>query len=120
MAVLAFEVAHGEVESIERRYRAKHPGLLVNPATPSTQTYSDDGFKILDVFAYYKGEVSVDSSPSMSLFLSRFDARCLCSCGARDPGSRVYGFLRVPVFDSRPLRPQTPKTTVSRLPGHVS
>jgi len=57
IAVLAFGVASGTVEAIEARYRAKHPELLVREEGSAIAEYPAEGFKILDVFAYYTGEV---------------------------------------------------------------
>ena len=50
--MLAFEVTQGGVATIEAKYRAKHPTLL-----PETPTHEYPGFKILEVYAYYKGEI---------------------------------------------------------------
>eukprot|EP00037_Helgoeca_nana_P005620 m.52858 g.52858 ORF g.52858 m.52858 type:complete len:679 (-) comp16589_c0_seq1:274-2310(-) len=98
VAVLAFEVAHGEVESIERRYRAKHPGLLVNPATPSTQTYSDDGFKILDVFAYYKGEAGSDPDHGTVIRFVQRDAKATLFLPGLEPVAADFCGTYAPAY----------------------
>lgn len=54
MAVLGFSVPAGGVETVRAAYAAKHPKLLV-PGSPRTY----DGMKMLEVFAYYKGDVKV-------------------------------------------------------------
>ena len=53
IAVLAFEVTSGTIDTIYKRYMEMHPKLV----TPQgVQTYSD-GTKVLEVYAYYQGDV---------------------------------------------------------------
>ena len=53
IAVLAFEVTSGSIDTIYKRYMEMHPKLV----TPQgVQTYSD-GTKVLEVYAYYQGDV---------------------------------------------------------------
>lgn len=53
IAVLAFEVTSGSIDIIYKRYMEMHPKLV----TPQgVQTYSD-GTKVLEVYAYYQGDV---------------------------------------------------------------
>lgn len=49
--VLGFDVQPGGVDLIHARYLEKHPELLV-PGTP----HEYEGFRVLEAFAYYKGE----------------------------------------------------------------
>ena len=55
--MLAFEVSAGKIDAIEARYRSKHPALLVRQESPSVVEYPSEGFRVLDVYAYYRGEV---------------------------------------------------------------
>ena len=53
IAVLAFEVTSGSIDTIHNRYMEMHPKLV----TPQgIQTY-EDGTKVLEVYAYYQGDV---------------------------------------------------------------
>jgi len=51
-AVLAFNVAPGGLEIIRNRYAHMHPKLLLHDVPKEY-----NGFKVLDVFAYYQGEI---------------------------------------------------------------
>jgi len=84
IAVLAFGVASGTVEAIEARYRAKHPELLVREEGSAIAEYPAEGFKILDVFAYYTGEVG-ESEPDRGTVL-RFVQRTPGVASAFLPG----------------------------------
>ena len=67
IAVLAFEVTSGSIDTIQRQYAAMHPKLLIKTNngdckknTNTLRSYEDeDGciIKILEVYAYYQGEV---------------------------------------------------------------
>ena len=58
IAVLAFEVTSGSIDTIHKRYMVMHPKLV----TPQgVQTYSD-GTKVLEVYAYYQGDVRVSEA----------------------------------------------------------
>jgi len=71
IAVLAFEVDEGGIETIRARYAAKHPTLIV-PGAPFV--YENAGnFKILEVYAYYKGDVL--ASPADTGTVLRFIER---------------------------------------------
>ena len=53
IAVLAFEVTSGSIDTIYKRYMEMHPKLV----TPQgIQTY-EDGTKVVEVYAYYQGDV---------------------------------------------------------------
>ena len=51
VAVLGFEVAHGDLDGVLQRYRTLHPKLLQG----EPREYAD-GVRVLDVLAYYAGE----------------------------------------------------------------
>jgi hypothetical protein len=57
VAVLGFEVAHGDLDGVLQRYRTLHPKLLL--AAP--REYSG-GVRVLDVLAYYTGEKGVSAA----------------------------------------------------------
>jgi hypothetical protein len=59
ISVLCFEVEEGDCELILGRYSAKHPKLVVPGAMPYTYA---DGFKVIEVYAYYKGECVVSDA----------------------------------------------------------
>lgn len=52
IGVLGFEMERGELDLVQARYEAHHPKLLVAPP----HVYPD-GTRVLDVYAYYRGEV---------------------------------------------------------------
>lgn len=52
VAVLGFAVSPGGMDEIYRKYRELHPKLLLSPSPRVCE-----GAKILEVFAYYKGEI---------------------------------------------------------------
>jgi len=52
IAVLGFSVSPGGIDQIFRKYKELHPKLLLSP---SPQVY--EGAKLLEVFAYYRGEM---------------------------------------------------------------
>ena len=53
IAVLAFEVTSGSIDTIYNRYMEMHPKLVTPKAI---ETYEDDT-KVLEVYAYYQGDV---------------------------------------------------------------
>ena len=53
IAVLAFEVTSGSIDTLHNRYMEMHPKLVTSQGI---QTY-EDGTKVLEVYAYYKGDV---------------------------------------------------------------
>jgi hypothetical protein len=55
IAVLAFEVGHQCLEGIFRRYAEKHPELVPKEFKNGPVEYNNEA-RILEVFAYYKGE----------------------------------------------------------------
>jgi len=59
IAVLGFEVAPGDLETVLTRYKRMHPKLL---ASSSIMEYPADGFRLLEVFAYYKGAKQVSDA----------------------------------------------------------
>jgi len=63
IAVLGFAMQAGGVEQLHARYRERHPKLLL------TQTPDEyDGTKVLEVYAYYKGErATTDADPATVL-----------------------------------------------------
>ena len=58
IAVLSFEVHPGDANRILERYRVMHPKLL--PYSDALHDY--DGTRVLDVYAYYLGEVRVSDA----------------------------------------------------------
>ena len=63
ISVLGFELRDGELEVVRARYEAYHPKLLAAPP----HEYAD-GTRILEVFAYYRGEVGAsDADPGTLL-----------------------------------------------------
>jgi 4-hydroxyphenylpyruvate dioxygenase-like putative hemolysin len=71
IAVLGFEVDDGGIETIRARYASKHPSLIV-PGAPFVYAKSGN-FKILEVYAYYKGDVL--TSPADTGTILRFIER---------------------------------------------
>lgn len=64
VGVLAFEVAKGDIDAIQASYTEKHPKLLV----PGSPVSYDGDARVLEVYAYYKGEKSVsDADPGTIL-----------------------------------------------------
>jgi len=57
VAVLGFAVSPGGVDEIFRKYEELHPKLLLSPAP---QVY--EGAKILEVFAYYQGDIQTSDA----------------------------------------------------------
>jgi len=82
VAVLGFEVAHGDLDGVLQRYRTLHPKLLL--AEP--REYAD-GVRVLDVLAYYAGEKGESEADTGTVI--RFVERS----GAADEGS---GHLPLP------------------------
>jgi len=82
VAVLGFEVAHGDLDGVLQRYRTLHPKLLL--AEP--REYAD-GVRVLDVLAYYAGEKGESEADPGTVI--RFVERS----GAADEGS---GHLPLP------------------------
>jgi len=62
IAVLGFSVASGGLENIFQNYKALHPKLLHD-----AQPRELDGAKVLEVYAYYKGEKSVSDADEGTL-----------------------------------------------------
>ena len=59
IAVLAFEVTSGNIETIRTNYEVKHPALLPPNALTTYRDGAGTTTQVLEVFAYYKGEVKV-------------------------------------------------------------
>ena len=57
VAVLGFETTDGELEAIRARYEVAHPKLVVAPP----RVY-EDGTRVFDVFAYYRGEAAISEA----------------------------------------------------------
>ena len=57
IGVLGFEVGPGELARVHARYEAHHPTLIKAPPLAYT-----DGTRVLDVFAYYRGESGVSEA----------------------------------------------------------
>jgi len=57
VAVLAFQVAKGDIDAIQKSYTEGHPNLL----TPQGPLAYADGTRILEVYAYYQGLTGKDS-----------------------------------------------------------
>ena len=83
VAVLGFEVAHGDLDGVLQRYRTLHPKLLL--AAP--REYGG-GVRVLDALAYYTGEKGVSEADAGTVI--RFVER---SSAAADDGS---GHLPLP------------------------
>ena len=83
VAVLGFEVAHGDLDDVLQRYRTLHPKLLL--AAP--REYGG-GVRVLDVLAYYTGEKGVSEADTGTVI--RFVERS--SAAAAD----VSGHLPLP------------------------
>ena len=74
VAVLAFELAHGDLDKVLARYEEQHPKLIVAPP----RKYQC-GTRVLDVFAYYTGDkCTSDADPGT---LIRFVER-IGGCGS--------------------------------------
>lgn len=58
IAVLAFEVTDGDIDSLFQRYQALHPDLITADFESGAVKYEEDGTetKILEVYSYYKNE----------------------------------------------------------------
>jgi 4-hydroxyphenylpyruvate dioxygenase-like putative hemolysin len=58
IAVLAFQVTGGEIDSLHQNYQALHPDLLTEDCHAGVITYAEDGIvtKVLEVYSYYKNE----------------------------------------------------------------
>ena len=54
IAVLAFSVSSGTIETLHQRYLDLHPNLLVEEYSNDVKTYSS--CKVLEVYSYYKGD----------------------------------------------------------------
>ena len=82
VAVLGFELEPGELALVQERYEALHPKLVVAPP----HAYPD-GTRVLDVFAYYRGESRVsDADPGTLLrFVERTTAAGEGAEGAEVP-----------------------------------
>jgi hypothetical protein len=61
IAVLSFELGTGGLDTIYSRYKRVHPKLI---ASGEIMDYPEDGFRVLEVFAYYKGDKQVTDADS--------------------------------------------------------
>jgi 4-hydroxyphenylpyruvate dioxygenase-like putative hemolysin len=89
VAVLGFSVSKGDVDRILARYALLHPKLLL-PNMPKHY----DGTKVLEVYAYYKGEVGKSDADAGTLlrFMEVADGEDICV---------LPGIARLPAqFDS--------------------
>jgi len=58
IAVLSFEVTSGSIDNLYQRYVKMHPKLVTSQGI---QTY-EDGTKVLEVYAYYQGDVRISEA----------------------------------------------------------
>ena len=77
IGVLGFELGPGQLDLVQARYEAHHPTLIKAP--PHAHA---DGTRVLDVFAYYRGESGVSDA---------------------DPGTLIRFVERTAAEDERPL-----------------
>mmetsp|Transcript_404 Transcript_404/g.629 ORF Transcript_404/g.629 Transcript_404/m.629 type:complete len:706 (+) Transcript_404:471-2588(+) len=83
VAVLAFEVTNGSIETIYQRYTLLHPSLLIEGKSGEVQNYN--GFKVLEVYAYYKGKKCVtDADRGTVIRFVQQQQNNHCSSTARD------------------------------------
>ena len=63
IAVLAFEVNGGDVDSLFKRYQAMHPKLIPSEFKDGAKVYGENGSatKMLEVYSYYKDEKDGDA-----------------------------------------------------------
>jgi len=58
IAVLAFQINDGDIDSLFQKYQATNPKLIAENCKSGAITYEDDGVftKVLEVYSYYKNE----------------------------------------------------------------
>jgi len=111
IAVLGFETVAGELDLLHARYEALHPSLVAAPP----HVYAD-GTRVLDVFAYYRGEARVSEADPGTLL--RFVERQTAATADAVP-LPLPGLVPVPVAFEPGVQPAYCDHWVSNVVSRV-